>query len=149
MRTLSQHRKVIDDLIGEFRGRCATTVQAAIAAANADLPEGERMAFRIGINVGDVMVKNGDIFGDGVNIAARLETLAEPGGVCVSRGVRDQTRRLGRSAHGRTGRRHRVLGLGPRRRERRWAAAVPGAVPEGQFAALARDRIAALSQAPA
>jgi len=50
------------------------------------------MQFRIGINVGDVMVKDGDIFGDGVNIAARLEALAEPGGICVSRGVRDHIR---------------------------------------------------------
>ena len=50
------------------------------------------MLFRIGINVGDIMVKDGDIFGDGVNIAARLEALAEPGGICVSRGVRDHLR---------------------------------------------------------
>jgi len=56
------------------------------------LPPGQRMAFRIGINVGDVMVKDGDIFGDGVNIAARLQALAEPGGICVSRGVRDHIR---------------------------------------------------------
>jgi adenylate cyclase len=50
------------------------------------------MEFRIGLNVGDVMVKDGDIFGDGVNIAARLEALSEPGGICVSRGVRDHIR---------------------------------------------------------
>jgi adenylate cyclase len=52
------------------------------------------MVFRIGINVGDVMVKNGDIFGDGVNVAARLQTLASAGGICVSRGVRDSIRHL-------------------------------------------------------
>ena len=56
------------------------------------LPDDERMPFRIGINVGDVMVKDDDIFGDGVNIAARLQTLATPGGICVSRGVRDHIR---------------------------------------------------------
>ena len=50
------------------------------------------MLFRIGINVGDVMVKDGDIFGDGVNVAARLEGIAEPGGICVTRGVRDHLR---------------------------------------------------------
>jgi adenylate cyclase len=53
------------------------------------VPDERRMLFRIGINVGDVMVKDGDIFGDGVNIAARLEALAQPDGICVSRGVRD------------------------------------------------------------
>ena len=52
------------------------------------------MLFRIGINVGDVMVKDGDIFGDGVNVAARLQTLADAGGICVSRGVRDNIRHL-------------------------------------------------------
>jgi class 3 adenylate cyclase len=60
--------------------------------ANDRLPEPERMHFRVGINVRDVMVKDGDIFGDGVNIAARLESLAQPGGICVSRGVRDHIR---------------------------------------------------------
>ena len=66
-----------------------------IAALNAELPEPRRMSFRIGINVGDIIAKDGDIFGDGVNIAARLQTLAAAGGICVSRGVRDHIRHLG------------------------------------------------------
>jgi len=69
-----------------------------VTAVNEDLAPESRMQFRIGINVGDVMVKDGDIFGDGVNIAARLETLALPGGICVSRGVRDHVRKMGRFA---------------------------------------------------
>jgi hypothetical protein len=68
----------------------------AIAAANESRPAGQRPLFRIGSNVGDVMVKDGDIFGDGVNVAARLETLAEPGGICFSRGLRDHVRKMGR-----------------------------------------------------
>jgi adenylate cyclase len=113
--TLSAHRAIADELIVDFHGRiantagdsvlaefasvvdavrCAIETQRKIAAANAELPEARRMLFRIGINVGDVMVKNGDIFGDGVNVAARLQTLAEPGGICVSRGVRDNIRHL-------------------------------------------------------
>ncbi len=71
---------------------CAIAIQQALAKANAALAEGARMYFRIGINVGDVMVKDGDIFGDGVNIAARVEALAEPGGICITRGVRDHLR---------------------------------------------------------
>ena len=113
--TLSAHRAIADELIVGFHGRiantagdsvlaefasvvdavrCAIETQRKIAAANAELPEARQMLFRIGINVGDVMVKNGDIFGDGVNVAARLQTLAEPGGICVSRGVRDNIRHL-------------------------------------------------------
>src|SRR4029077_15396063 len=59
---------------------------------NVDVPEDKRISFRMGINLGDVIVEPEDIFGDGVNIAARLEALAEPGGICISRGVRDQIR---------------------------------------------------------
>ena len=69
-------------------------IQRKIAAANDELLEARQMQFRIGINVGDVMVKNGDIFGDGVNVAARLQSLADAGGICVSRGVRDSIRHL-------------------------------------------------------
>jgi hypothetical protein len=111
---LSAHRTIADALIAQHGGRicgtagdsvlaefasvfaavqCAVEIQRDLAAANRTLSEERRMRFRIGINVGDVMVKNGDIFGDGVNIAARLEGLAEPGGICISRGVYDHIRR--------------------------------------------------------
>jgi class 3 adenylate cyclase len=111
--TLTAHRAIIDELIANGRGeiagtagdsvlaefasvvdavRCAVSIQQALARANEPLPENSRMLFRIGINVGDVMIKDGDIFGDGVNVAARLEGIAEPGGICVTRGVRDHLR---------------------------------------------------------
>jgi adenylate cyclase len=113
LETLSGHRHIIDEAIARHRGRIAGTagdsvlaefasvldavhasveIQHSLAEANNALPDERRMQFRIGINVGDVMVKDGDIFGDGVNIAARLEALAQPGGICVSRGVRDHIR---------------------------------------------------------
>ena len=69
--------------------QCAVEIQNELAHENNDLEKDRRMQFRIGINVGDVMLKDGDIFGDGVNIAARLEGLADPGGVCISRGIHD------------------------------------------------------------
>ena len=69
---------------------CAAEIQRRMARRNADVPPARWMQFRIGVNLGDVIVENEDIFGDGVNIAARLETLAEPGGICVSGAVRDQ-----------------------------------------------------------
>jgi adenylate cyclase len=59
---------------------------------NTAIPPEKRIEFRVGINLGDVIVENDDIFGDGVNVAARLEGLAEPGGICVSRMVRDNVR---------------------------------------------------------
>jgi adenylate cyclase len=112
MALLSARRATIDDLILGHRGRiantagdsvlaefgsvldavsCAVSIQQAMDVANAADPQ-LTMRFRIGINVGDVMVKDGDIFGDGVNVAARLESLAEGRGICVSRGVRDHLR---------------------------------------------------------
>jgi adenylate cyclase len=69
---------------------CAAEIQRRMARRNADTPPDRWMQFRIGINLGDLIFENDDIFGDGVNIAARLETLAEPGGICVSGAVRDQ-----------------------------------------------------------
>ncbi len=72
--------------------RCAVDIQNGMVERNVDIPPDRRIAFRIGINVGDIIVDGDDIFGDGVNVAARLETLAEPGEVWVSRVVRDQVR---------------------------------------------------------
>ena len=63
-----------------------------MAERNAEVPAERRIEFRIGLNVGDIIIDDKDIYGDGVNIAARLEALAEPGGICVSRVVRDQVR---------------------------------------------------------
>lgn len=113
LRTLSHHRNIIDGLIAATTGNitstagdsvlaefpsvveavnCAVSIQIALAQANALLAAERQMHFRIGINVGDVMVKDGGIFGDGVNVAARVEALAPPGGICVTRGVRDHMR---------------------------------------------------------
>jgi adenylate cyclase len=83
-----------DGLLIEFGSvvdalRCATEVQAGMAERNATVPADRRTEFRIGINVGDIVVEDGDIFGDGVNVAARLEGLAEPGGICVSARVQE------------------------------------------------------------
>lgn len=95
-----QHRgRVVDspgdNLLAEFPSvvdavMCAVAVQKELKARNADLPEGRKMLFRIGINLGDVIEQDDRIYGDGVNIAARLESLAEPGGVCLSRTAFDQ-----------------------------------------------------------
>jgi adenylate cyclase len=70
--------------------RCAAEIQRVMLDREAEIAEDRRIRFRIGVNLGDIMVEDGDIFGDGVNIAARLEALAEPGGVCISAVVRDQ-----------------------------------------------------------
>src|SRR6266436_4791456 len=72
--------------------RCAVDMQRGMAERNASVAATERIEFRIGINLGDVIVEEHDIFGDGVNVAARLEGFAEPGGICISRVVRDQVR---------------------------------------------------------
>lgn len=73
--------------------QCAVEIQATLAAHNAELPPGRRMAFRIGVHLGDIMVEGARIYGDGVNIAARIQALADPGGVCISATVHDQVRR--------------------------------------------------------
>jgi adenylate cyclase len=86
-----------DGMLAEFSSvvdavRCAAELQRAMIDREAAMPEDRRIRFRIGINLGDVIVEDDDIFGDGVNVAARLEALAEPGGICISRMVRDQIR---------------------------------------------------------
>src|SRR5438552_625446 len=110
-KALREHRAAIDPIVASHGGRivkttgdgvllefpsivaaveCAVAVQKVIAERNADLPEDRRMLFRIGINLGDVLIEGDDILGDGVNIAARLEGIAEPGGICISRQVYEQ-----------------------------------------------------------
>jgi adenylate cyclase len=111
---LKAHRKeLLDPKTAEHRGRvvklmgdgalvefpsvveavqCAVEIQRAMAERNAAIPEDRRIEFRLGINLGDVIVEGDDIYGDGVNVAARLEGLAEPGGVCVARNVYNQVR---------------------------------------------------------
>jgi len=105
LQTLSAYRKIIDSLIENHRGRfvnsagdsvlaeftslveavnCAVDIQNSLKAENAALPPERRMQFRIGVNLGDVMVEGEQIYGDGVNVAARLESLAEPGRICIS-----------------------------------------------------------------
>jgi adenylate cyclase len=112
--SLKGHRRaVVDHKIAEHRGRivkttgdgvlvefasivdgvrCAVEIQRQMAERNVRIPPERRIEFRIGLNVGDIIIDDKDIYGDGVNIAARLETLAEPGGICVSRIVRDEVR---------------------------------------------------------
>ena len=111
VRTLRGHRDIFDGLLKSHRGRvfntagdailaefpsaveavrCATEIQNALRTRNDHLPPEERMWFRIGINLGDVIVQGGDLLGDGVNVAARIQTIAEPGGVCISGSVYDQ-----------------------------------------------------------
>ena len=84
-----------DGMLVEFASvvdalQCAVAIQRAMVGRENHLPEQDRVRYRIGINVGDIMIEDGDIFGDGVNIAARLEAMAEPGGVCISGTAYDQ-----------------------------------------------------------
>ena len=86
-----------DAILAEFGSaveavRCATEIQAALRTRNDQLPDDRQVKFRIGVNLGDVMVQGEDLLGDGVNVAARLQTAAEPGGICLSGGVYDQIR---------------------------------------------------------
>jgi class 3 adenylate cyclase len=112
-RTLREHRAVTDALVAKHGGRivkttgdgvliefpsvvdaveCAVAAQAVMAERNAGVPEERCMLFRVGINLGDVLVQGDDILGDGVNVAARLEGIAEPGGICIAASVYDQVR---------------------------------------------------------
>ncbi|MCZ6742138.1 MAG: adenylate cyclase, partial [Alphaproteobacteria bacterium] len=111
--TLTEYREITDNLIARRNGRifstggdsvlaefgsaveavrCAVEIQEELRVRNAEQPDDRRMRFRIGINVGDVMVRDGDLFGDGVNVAARLEGLAEAGGICISGSVFEQVK---------------------------------------------------------
>ena len=114
---LTSHRRKIDSLIEQHHGRfvnsagdsvlaefasvveavnCAVEMQGAVMAANVNVPPQRRMEFRVGVNLGDVMAEGEQIYGDGVNVAARLESLAEPNGICISESVYGQVRnRLG------------------------------------------------------
>ena len=112
---LTKRREVLDGLIGTHGGRiantagdsvlaefgsaveavqCAVEAQTALADANSGLAPDRRISFRIGIHIGDVMVRAGDLFGDGVNIAARLQSIAKPGCVCISGVTYDQVRKV-------------------------------------------------------
>jgi class 3 adenylate cyclase len=111
VQTLRGHRAVFDAMLKQHRGRvfntagdailaefpsavdavrCATEIQTALQTRNEHLPPELKMQFRMGINLGDVVVQDGDLLGDGVNVAARIQTVAEPGGVCISGSVYDQ-----------------------------------------------------------
>lgn len=113
LKVLSAHRAVIDGIIEFHEGRivstagdsvlaefaspveavrCAVEVQDALRTRNDSLPEDKRLKFRVGVNLGDVMVKGDDLLGDGVNVAARLESIAEPDGICISASVYDLIR---------------------------------------------------------
>ena len=86
-----------DGLLVEFGSavdaiRCVVDIQRSIAKRESGLPENKRLQFRIGVNVGDIVIDGEDILGDGVNVAARLEALCEPGGVCISRSANEQIR---------------------------------------------------------
>ncbi|WP_371826888.1 adenylate/guanylate cyclase domain-containing protein [Microvirga sp. VF16] len=115
LRTLTNHREIMDRLIVEHGGRiantagdsvlvefpsaveavqCAVDIQHALAAANQDTSGERRLQFRIGVHVGDVMVRGSDLLGDGVNIAARLESLADPGGICLSEAAYGYVRKV-------------------------------------------------------
>jgi adenylate cyclase len=115
LKALTERRAILDRLIGEHRGRiantagdsvlsefgsavdaieCAVEAQTAFAEANSSVAPNRRIRFRIGLHIGEVMVRAGDLFGDGVNIAARLQSIATPGGVCISGATYGQVRKV-------------------------------------------------------
>ena len=148
----SRHGRIVktmgDGILVEFASAvdavaCGITLQRGTASRNEALPEDKRLAFRIGINVGDIIIDSNDIFGDGVNVAARLEALCEPGGLCISRAVRDQVRDklpiafddLGEQAVKNIARPVRAFGLAPRA-----IAAAPDLAASGHAAPAMRPR---------
>jgi class 3 adenylate cyclase len=97
----SHHGRIVkttgDGMLVEFGSivdavACAVAIQRGMIGRNAEIAEDKRIVFRIGINVGDIIIDGDDIFGDGVNVAARLQTLCEPGGLCISRAANEQIR---------------------------------------------------------
>ncbi len=140
--TLNAYREVIDGLVEDHRGRvfgsagdsviaefaspveavrCALDIQRKLEGRNVDLAEDRRMRFRVGVNLGDVMAEGANLFGDGVNVAARLEELAEPGGVCISGKVHDEV--AGKAgADFADGGDHRVKNIARPLRVWRWSA---------------------------
>ena len=113
LKTFRGHKQVFESLVAMHRGRifntagdailaefnsavealrCATEIQAALRTLNDQLPVNRQVRFRIGVNLGDVMIHGQDLLGDGVNVAARLQSAAEPGGICISGSVHDQIR---------------------------------------------------------
>jgi len=166
LRQLTAHRReCIDPAIAARRGRivkttgdgvlaefpsaveavaCAITIQRGLASRNGAVAVEKRLTFRIGINVGDIIGEKGDIFGDGVNVAARLESLCEPGGICISRAVRDQVRDklpvafddLGEQQVKNITRPLRAFGLSPQA-----IAAIPELTPQARAASSSRARL--------
>jgi len=166
LRALQAHRReLIDPKIAAHHGRivkttgdgllvefpsaveavaCAIAVQQGTESRNAGVAEGKRLTFRVAINVGDIISEGGDIFGDGVNVAARLESLCEPGGLCISRAVRDQVRDklpvafddLGEQQVKNIARPVRAFGLTPQA-----IAAVQAIAPQGRAAPSGRSRL--------
>ena len=113
LRIFRGHKKIFEGLVATHRGRvfntagdailaefssaveavrCATDIQSALRTRNDQLPPNRQVRFRIGVNIGDVLIQGQDLLGDGVNVAARLQTAAEPGGICISGSVHDQIR---------------------------------------------------------
>jgi len=111
VQTLESYRETISSLIQQYNGyvvdspgdnilsafssvvdsvQCSVEIQQVIKAKNTELPENRKMEFRIGVNLGDVIVEGGRIYGDGVNIAARIEAIADPGGICISGSAYEQ-----------------------------------------------------------
>ena len=113
IRTITEYRRIIaehvrkhegrvvdspgDNVLSEFASvvdalKCAVQIQKEISGQNTNLPESRKMEFRIGVNLGDVAEEGDRIYGDGVNIAARIESLSDPGGICISHTAYDQVR---------------------------------------------------------